>query len=82
MQIKRFRDTDSTWLIRPKFEAHFINLYHGLEHQNKSLQSSARKSGSLKGSTKTWNPESGNGNGIPETETETETETEYGIKYQ
>ena len=27
------------------------------------------------GSTKTWNPESGNGNGI----TETETETEYGI---
>ena len=28
------------------------------------------------GSTKTWNPESGNGNGI------TETETEYGIKYQ
>ena len=40
------------------------------------------------GSTKTWNPESGNGNGITGTETETETETgtetetEYGIKYQ
>ena len=31
-----------------------------------------------KGSTKTWNPQSGNGI----TETETETETEYGIKYQ
>ena len=31
------------------------------------------------GSTKTWNPESGNG--ITETETETEMETEYGIKY-
>ena len=30
------------------------------------------------GSTKTWNPESGNGNGI----IETEMETEYGIKYQ
>ena len=28
------------------------------------------------GSTKTWNPESGNGNGI----TGTETETEYGIR--
>ena len=36
--------------------------------------------GENSGSTKTWNPESGNGNGI--TETETETETEYGIKYQ
>ena len=37
----------------------------------------------LYGSTKRWNPESGNGNGISETEreteTETETETEYGI---
>ena len=55
MQIKRFRDTDSTWLIRPEFEAHFINLYHGLEHQNKSLQSSTRKSGSLNWLTRKQN---------------------------
>ena len=44
--------------------------------------------GQESGSTKRWNPESGNGNGngngnrITETETETKTETEYGIKYQ
>ena len=48
MQIIRFRDTDSTWLFRPGFEAQIKILYHRLEHQNKSLpKRRARKSGSL-----------------------------------
>ena len=34
----------------------------------------------MKGSTKTWNPESGNGNGITETETETERNHGNGIR--